>query len=77
MRDLDYGAMARESFAAEWTRQHEKRPYHDGTFSDWSKTRDPGHPFHFQAGVNIRAVTEDPGDDFLHPKGGDSLGDEA
>ena len=46
---------------------HEERPYHDGTFADWSKERTSQHPFHHNDGVTIILAAEDlfPDDDFL------------
>lgn len=77
VRIVDYGEMSREAFTARWTKAHEKAPYHNGTFEHWSKTRDDGHPYHYLAGVSIRAVTEDPGVDFMAPEGGEPDGDQA
>jgi hypothetical protein len=47
---------------------HEKRPYHDGTFSSWSAKRSRSHPYHFNDGVTISAARVDlsPDDEFLN-----------
>lgn len=46
---------------------HEDRPYHDGSFGRWSKTRSRDFPFHAQDGVSIVLMPFEaaPDDDFL------------
>lgn len=48
---------------------HRERPFHDGSFSRWSKERTESTPFHFQDGVEVYvSLTDDnPDDDFLTP----------
>lgn len=65
-RVVDYAAM--HQAAAEWMygELHKDRPWHDGTFTDWSATRSDRHPFGHSDGVAIYVDTEDrdPGDAF-------------
>jgi hypothetical protein len=46
---------------------HEKRPYHDGSFSRWAKESSRQFPFHYLDGVTIwlAPVDMNPDDDFL------------
>lgn len=46
---------------------HEKRPWHDGTFTSWAEEQSPRHPYYFNHGVTIWAADEDLGNggDFL------------
>jgi hypothetical protein len=39
--------------ARAFERLHEKRPWHDGTFTDWAEEPSESHPYHFQYGVRI------------------------
>lgn len=32
---------------------HEARPYHDGSFEDWSDKQSDSHPFKYDEGVRI------------------------
>lgn len=52
-----------ETAAAEaaWARQHEKRPWHDGTFADWAEEPSESHPYHFQHGTRIWVTKTDLG----------------
>lgn len=60
--------MASASANARYDELHEARPYHDGTFSSWSKERGSAHPFHARDGVTIWVHDTDlsPDDDFLN-----------
>lgn len=59
--------MEKESAARKYARIHDKRPYHDGTFTSWAEKASDSHPFHFNDGVTIYAapVDENPHDHFL------------
>lgn len=58
---------------------HEERPFHDGTFTHWSKKASVRTPYHFLDGVRIWVSETDlsPDDDFLRqhtntiPEGGE------
>lgn len=56
-----------ERAAADWSydRLHEERPYHDGTWSQWSKERSLSTPFHYRDGVQIYVSTTDDDPDDL------------
>lgn len=45
--------MEYESAWAAYRRLHDKRPWHDGTFTDWTEKPDSGHPYHLEHGVRI------------------------
>lgn len=66
-RRVCYAAM--ELAAAEWRygELHDKRPYHDGTFSKWSEKRSLQYPYHYRDGVNLWIADTDltPHDHFL------------
>lgn len=56
--------------------KHEKRPYHDGSFTHWAEKASKQHPYHYTAGVRWTVDgTPEPGqaDD---ESGGDVSGDE-
>lgn len=38
---------------AQFDRLHEKRPWHDGTFTDWSAEPSADHPYHYSYGTRI------------------------
>lgn len=60
--------MERAAFDRMYDALHEALPFHDGTFTSWTKERNSGHPYHFRDGVTILATPTDlsPDDDFLH-----------
>lgn len=45
--------MAVAAANAIYEERHRERPFHDGTFSNWSSKRSSTHPFHFRDGVRI------------------------
>ena len=45
--------MDREAASALYAAQHEDAPYHNGTFTDWGKTRSTDHPYRYDEGVVI------------------------
>lgn len=53
--------METASAEAAYRRLHEKKPWHDGTFTDWSEKPSADHPFHFMAGVRIWVSETDQG----------------
>lgn len=55
------------SLRARYAAQHEKKPFHDGTFHGWSAERTPDAPFHFTDGVSLYVSEQEPaeGEDFL------------
>ena len=59
--------MVEESARAEYARLHEKRPWHDGSFSKWSEEPSATFRFHFQHGTTIWVAETDlgHGGDFL------------
>lgn len=58
--------MEREAAQRMYGELHKDRPFHDGTFQNWTAERTPGTPYHFGDGVQIYASLEDdhPGDLF-------------
>lgn len=60
-RTICYATMARAAAQAMFDALHEAAPYHDGTFTRWSKKRTPQFPFgHTQGdGVTIGVAAED------------------
>ena len=66
-RIVDYAEMQLAGAQALYAGVHEERPYHDGTFTDWSKERTSRHPFRYDDGVSIILAAEDlfADDDFL------------
>lgn len=66
---------------------HEKRPFHDGTFTQWAESASAAFPYHYRDGVNIWVAPVDlaPHDRFLtdpnapavatEPEGGEDSGD--
>lgn len=40
---------------------HEKRPWHDGTFTDWADKQTASHPYHFRHGTRVWAAETDLG----------------
>lgn len=60
--------MQKRAAERRWEQLHEKRPYHDGTFSHWSENLDRDHPFHFSDGFSVwvtDGVDPSPDDRFL------------
>lgn len=51
--------METASAQAAYERLHEKRPWHDGTFTDWADAPSETHPFHHQHGIRIWVSTSD------------------
>jgi len=47
--------------------KHDERPFHDGTFANWSEKPSGDHPFHHDAGVTIWVSEHNlsPDDDFI------------
>ena len=45
--------MEQRAADAAYAKLHEKEPYHNGSFTSWSKDRGPDHPYHFNDGVSI------------------------
>lgn len=70
-----YPTMVEESARAEYARLHEKRPWHDGSFSKWSEEPSATFRFHFQHGTHIWAADTDHelGGDFLRSEGRPAL----
>lgn len=58
-RAVCYASMEREAAAAMYAELHKAEPYHDGTFTNWSKNRSLEHPYHFNEGVRIRVAERD------------------
>jgi hypothetical protein len=52
-----------ETAAAEamFARLHEKRPWHDGTFTDWAAEPSADHPYHYSYGTRIWVTGTDLG----------------
>lgn len=44
---------------------HEKRPFHDGTFSSWAEKASEEHPYHYRDGIEIMALETDVNPDDL------------
>ena len=53
--------METEAAQAAYRRLHEKRPWHDGTFTRWVEEPDEGHPYHFMHGIRIWVTETDHG----------------
>lgn len=66
-RNICYRTM--ETAAANWRYDqiHEDRPYHDGTFTDFSEHRTLSTPYHYRDGVTVWVSEQDltPDDNFL------------
>lgn len=58
-RAVCYASMERAAAIAAYEALHEKEPYHNGTFSDWSKDRDADHPYHYRDGVTFGVAETD------------------
>lgn len=58
--------MEREAADRAYEALHEKRPFHDGTFTSWSEHASRSHPYHFRDGVTVYVTDEDqaPWDEF-------------
>lgn len=65
-RRICWATVVREGAEAAYEALHKKRPWHDGTFTDWVKDRDADHPFYFTHGVKVGVAEVDvnPWDDF-------------
>lgn len=44
---------------AQFERLHEKRPWHDGTFTDWAEKPSDSHPYHHRFGTRIWVTETD------------------
>lgn len=66
-RHVCYATMELASADRVYRSLHEAMPYHDGTFTEWVKEPDGGHPFHFMDGVHlfVSEVDLNPDDTFL------------
>lgn len=51
--------MEREAAAAAYEDLHSDRPYHDGTFQNWSDKRSRQYPYHATSGVKFGATSRD------------------
>lgn len=58
-RRVDYAAMERMAAEAAYEALHEKRPWHNGTFTSWADKRSASHPYHFKHGVTIGVADHD------------------
>lgn len=54
-----YATMERDAADAAYAKLHEKEPYHNGSFTSWSKDRGEEHPYHFRDGVSIGVTDHD------------------
>lgn len=59
LRVVCFATMEREAAHAAYSALHADEPYHDGSFTSWSKARSTSHPYHFDSGV-IVGVSADP-----------------
>lgn len=68
-RTVCYATMEQAAAQAKWERLHEKRPWHDGSFTHWAEKPSDSHPYHHSHGVTIWVADQDlsPDDDFLAP----------
>lgn len=57
--------MVRAAAERLWETQHEKAPFHDGTFTTWSDKFSPLTPYHFQDGARTLVTDIEPEDNFL------------
>lgn len=66
-RSVCFVSMENAAANARYTALHEKRPYHDGTFTSWAKERSDRHPYHADWGTTVwvHDVDLSPNDDFL------------
>lgn len=53
--------METEAARARFARLHEKRPWHDGTFTDWAEEPSGDHPYHYTYGLRIWVTEVDHG----------------
>lgn len=58
-RRVCYATMEREAAEAAYAARHEDKPWHDGTFTSWSKERSDSHPYRFDSGVMIGVADHD------------------
>lgn len=54
-----YATMERDAADAAYAKLHEEEPYHNGSFTSWSKHRGEEHPYHFRDGVSIGVTDHD------------------
>jgi hypothetical protein len=59
--------MARSAAESTYRRQHEKRPWHNGTFTSWVEHPSKSHPYYMDVGLRFAAAQTDlaPWDDFM------------
>lgn len=67
MRRICWQTATSLAFARMYDLRHEDEPYHDGTFTNWSKHPSKATPFKYDDGVTVYASlhNEHPDDDFL------------
>lgn len=67
VRRICWQTAASAAFARMYDLMHADEPYHDGTFTHWSKHPSKATPFKYDDGVTVYAspVNEHPDDDFL------------
>lgn len=75
-RDVCYQTMEQQAAHERYRLLHEKRPWHDGTFTSWGEEQSTQHPYRYDYGVTIWSADEDLGHgaDFLsasQERGGD------
>lgn len=58
-RVICYPTMEREAARAAYEALHEDEPFHDGTFTSWSKERTQSHPYHANEGVKFGVADVD------------------
>lgn len=56
-----HAEMEVEAAREQYRRLHEKRPWHDGTFTDWAAEPTADHPYHYLHGVRIWVAETDLG----------------
>lgn len=69
-----YPTMVTEAMQAKYARLHEKRPWHNGSFTDWAEEPSVEHPYHYTHGTTIWVSEQDlaVGGEFLSPSDGSS-----
>lgn len=65
-RRVCYASMERAGAEAAYEARHEKRPYHDGSFTRWGEKRSREFPYRYNEGVTVGAAEVDltPWDEF-------------
>lgn len=74
--EVCYPTMEQDAARERFRRLHEKRPWHDGTFTSWGEEQSADHPYRFDYGVTIWASREDlgHGGDFLSGRPSEQAG---